>query len=57
MTPQEIKELRRSLKMTQQTFAEKVGVSITTVASWENGKHSPQPFLVNKLIQIKEEVK
>lgn len=56
MTPEEIRAVRKGKGMTQQQFAVEIGVNVTTVARWESGKYSPQPFLVNKLVQMKEEL-
>lgn len=36
--PNMIKELRMTMLLTQQEFAEKCGVSFETVNRWENGK-------------------
>jgi putative transcriptional regulator len=36
-----IKAIRTSVKMTQQTFAEVLGVSKKTVEAWESGKNEP----------------
>jgi DNA-binding transcriptional regulator YiaG len=54
--PTLIKELRERLHMTQEQFAQKVGVTYSTVNHWENGKRSPQPFLVRRLLELKEEL-
>lgn len=51
-----IKELRKRLGLTQEQFAQKVGVTYGSVNNWENGKRTPQPFLVRRLIEIKEEM-
>jgi transcriptional regulator with XRE-family HTH domain len=54
--PALVKELRERLHMTQEQFAQKVGVTYSTVNHWENGKRSPQPFLVRRLLELKEEL-
>ena len=54
--PKLIKELRERLGLTQEQFAQKVGVTYSTVNHWENGKRMPQPFLVRRLIEMKEEL-
>lgn len=51
-----VKDLRRRLRMTQEQFALKVGVTYSTVNHWENGKRVPQPFLVRRLLELKEEL-
>lgn len=40
-TAEKIKELRNSLGETQSEFAERLGVTIWTVRSWEQGKNPP----------------
>lgn len=54
--PALVKDLRRRLELTQEQFAQKVGVTYSTVNNWENGKRIPQPFLMRRLLEIKEEL-
>ena len=54
--PKIVKELRAKLQLTQEQFAQKVGVTYSTVNHWENGKRMPQPFLIRRLLELKEEV-
>lgn len=54
--PKIVKELRGRLGLTQEQFAQKVGVTFSTVNHWENGKRTPQPFLVRRLLEMKEEI-
>lgn len=49
MTPEEIKALRKRVGMSQQSFAEVIGVSIHTIHSWEHGKCKPMPMALRKL--------
>jgi DNA-binding transcriptional regulator YiaG len=51
-----VKELRRRLDLTQEQFAQKLGVTYSTVNHWENGKRAPQPFLLRRLMEMKEEL-
>ncbi len=51
-----VKNLRRRLNLTQEQFAREVGVTYSTVNNWENGKRAPQPFLLRRLLQMKEEL-
>ena len=51
-----VKELRERLGLTQEQFAQKVGVTYGSVNRWENGKRRPQPFLVRRLLEIKQEL-
>ncbi len=49
-----VRKLRDRLDLTQEQFAQKVGVTYSTVNHWENGKRTPQPFLLRRLQQLKE---
>ena len=51
-----VKRLRERLHLTQEQFAQKVGVTYSTVNHWENGKRTPQPYLVKRLLEMKEEL-
>ena len=55
MTQRKIKELRFKLDLTQVQFADKVGVSLGTVKSWEGGINRPNERLEYKLKQIEKE--
>lgn len=54
--PALVKELRERLDLTQEKFAQRVGVTYSTVNHWENGKRVPQPFLIRRLLDLKEEL-
>ncbi|MBI3016037.1 MAG: helix-turn-helix transcriptional regulator [Candidatus Tectomicrobia bacterium] len=54
--PALIKELRQRLDLTQEQFAQTVGVTYSTVNHWENGKRVPLPFLVKRLLEMKREL-
>lgn len=54
--PALVKELRERLRLTQEQFAQKVGVTYSTVNHWENGKRTPQPYLVRRLFELKQEL-
>lgn len=51
-----VRRLREQLGLTQEQFAQKVGVTYSTVNHWENGKRAPQPFLLSRLRQLQEQV-
>lgn len=40
-TPEKIKDLRKRLNLSQEEFAQKLGVSFTSVNRWENGQAKP----------------
>lgn len=54
--PALIRELRQRLDLTQEQFAQRVGVTYSTVNHWENGKRVPLPFLVKRLFEMKQEL-
>ena len=41
MKPDQIRQIRKALSLTQQQFAELLGVSFVTLNRWENGHSSP----------------
>ena len=46
MTPEEIKERRKSLNLTQEQLAGAFGIAKNTVARWERGEREPDMPLV-----------
>lgn len=54
MDKEEVKELRLKLGLSQQAFAVRVGVGVTTVSRWENGKSIPSPLAVEKLLKMEK---
>jgi transcriptional regulator with XRE-family HTH domain len=53
--PALIKEIRAVRGLTQEALAREMGVTFSTVNSWENGKHRPIPSLVTRLVDIATE--
>ncbi len=53
--PKLIRELRNKLDLTQEQFAQRVGVTFSTVNSWEKGTRKPHPFLLKRLLEMAEE--
>jgi len=53
--PRLIKELRDKLDLTQEQFAQKVGVTFSTINNWEKGARKPHPFLLQRLLEMAEE--
>ncbi len=54
MQPVQIRSLRQSLGLTQQEFADQLGVSFVTLNRWENDKAKPSPLAVKKIREISE---
>ncbi len=52
MSPDQIRDLRKSMNLTQQQFAELLGVSFVTLNRWENGKIKPSSMGIAKLQQL-----
>jgi DNA-binding transcriptional regulator YiaG len=52
MEANEIKNVRLKMKMSQQVFATKLGVGITTVSRWENGVSNPSHLALEKLEEL-----
>ena len=50
-----VKMLREKLVMSQQEFADFLGVSFTSVSRWENGHSVPTFKIKRKLLQLCEE--
>jgi uncharacterized protein len=51
-----VRELRERLHLTQEQFAQRLGVTYSTVNHWENGKRRPQPFLAERLWRLRREL-
>lgn len=47
----DIKEIRKRLRLTQEEFAHKIGVTFATVSRWENG-HSKPSKMASKLLNM-----
>jgi putative transcriptional regulator len=50
--PTLVKRLRKQLGLTQEQFARELGVTCSTVNQWENARRRPQPFLLQRLLEI-----
>lgn len=54
--PPLVKRLRKRMGLTQEQFAQEVGVTFSTVNQWENGHRRPQPYLLKRLLEIQKSV-
>jgi len=52
-----IKKLRLKLNLTQEKFAQKIGVSFSTVNEWERGKRLPSPLAMRQIEELWRQVK
>src|SRR5262249_7347992 len=55
MTAEEIRRIRRSMGLTQQDFAAKLGVSFAAVNRWEKGRNEPQLDRVTRIREMHAE--
>lgn len=44
-----IREIRQTLKLTQEKFAAQLGVSFPTINRWENGHATPSPLALKQI--------
>ena len=54
MTYEEIKQKRIDLGLSQQKFAEKLGVTVRTISRWERGVSRPSPLAIMGIKRILE---
>ncbi len=52
-----ITKLRVALGLTQEQFAARVGVTLSTVNRWENGKGKPSPLALLRIEELQRELK
>ena len=52
-----IKKLRVASGLTQEQFASKVGVTLSTVNRWENSKGKPSPLAMLRIKELQKESK
>jgi len=57
MSPDEIKRIRKELKLTQQKLADLIGARQHTVARWETGLHHPTGAYLKALKGLAEKAK
>lgn len=57
MTATEIKKLRKTLGLTQEALAARLGVNRVTLADWERGAHSPRGLYLKALEELAEKAR
>ena len=50
--PEEISKIRQRLFITQEDFAEEIGVAFSTVNRWEGGKSKPNMTAMKKIKEL-----
>ncbi len=53
MNKDDIVKLRRSMNLTQEEFAHRLGVHRVAVARWETGKFKPSPLAMTQIKRLK----
>jgi DNA-binding transcriptional regulator YiaG len=53
MTPEEIREIRKNLGITQEKFAHLLGTTVASVNKWEAGRVKPSRLSLKELKEIK----
>jgi putative transcriptional regulator len=44
-----VRELRQEMRLTQEKFAARLGVTFPTINRWENGRATPSPLALAKI--------
>lgn len=52
-----VKQLRDEMILTQEEFAEILGVSFASISRWENGRYEPTIKVKRKIVQLCREHK
>ena len=52
MFGEKIRELRKTMGLTQRQFAAKLGVSFAAVNRWEKGRNEPQPARLTRIREL-----
>ncbi len=55
MDSKDILKMRKDLGLTQEKFAQRLGVSWATINRWENGHFKPSQLAIEKIIKIQAE--
>ena len=55
--PEQIKEIRKRLNLSQEEFAKKLGVSFTSVNRWENGQTKPSKLARRQILNLLEQIR
>jgi len=50
----DVVRLRSRLRLNQEKFAEKLGVSLSSIEKWESGRHKPRGLSVRALERLRK---
>ncbi|MCP4260971.1 MAG: helix-turn-helix transcriptional regulator [Planctomycetes bacterium] len=51
-----IRKLRTTIGLTQEKFAAKIGVTVSTVNRWENDKDKPSPLAMLRIEKLQKKI-
>jgi DNA-binding transcriptional regulator YiaG len=54
LSPQEVKDIREEVGLTQRELAEKLGVSANSISNWETGRSVPRRRNIQKLMALRD---
>lgn len=54
--PEQIKEIRKRLSLSQEEFAKKLGVSFASVNRWENGQTKPSKLARKQIVSLMKHI-
>jgi DNA-binding transcriptional regulator YiaG len=57
LRPEQIRAIRKELRLTQEELAHELGIAVSTINRWENGKSQPGKMACKFLLKIKTELK
>ena len=52
-----VKSLRKAIGLTQEQFAAKIGVTLSTVNRWEKGRNKPQSLAIKQINALRRVLK
>lgn len=52
MEQTDIKKIRKKLRLTQEQFAEKIGVAFSTVNRWEKNHFKPSKLALKEIVKL-----
>ncbi len=57
MIDMNVKKIRKNLGLTQEEFAEKIGVAFSTINRWENDHRKPSKLALRRIEELTGEIK
>jgi transcriptional regulator with XRE-family HTH domain len=51
-----VRELRQAMKLSQEKFADELGMTFPTINRWENGRATPSPLALKQIDSLLEQL-